>query len=45
MINTHHDDKVLYAGINDQIVYNEVKTTAAGFGDKQLISLEIMMNI
>ena len=31
MINTHHDDKVLYAGINDQIVYNEVKTTAASF--------------
>ena len=31
MINTHHDDKVLYAGINDQIVYNEVKTTAADY--------------
>ena len=31
MINTHHDDKVLYAGINDQIVYNEVKATAADY--------------
>lgn len=31
MINTHHDDKVLYAGINDQIVYNKVKATAADY--------------
>ena len=31
MINTHHDDKLLYAGVTDQEAYNKVKTTAANF--------------
>ena len=31
IINTHHDQKLLYTGVTDQEAYNKVKTTAANF--------------